>query len=161
MNYEKNIPTEQDKKKKITRLPCKNGDQRRTQSIGTQKTERSLVSDSIGFSYKKEMHVRKKWEFNQIRHKGQKYYGRFICFQYMLDAIGPSKLGLTVSRKYGNAIKRNFFKRRMKEFFRCLNKDFSSSIKLNILPLVHTKNASFEDLKNDWESFVAYLNKGS
>ncbi|MCH9620922.1 MAG: Ribonuclease P protein component [Chlamydiia bacterium] len=160
MSYEKNIPTEQDKKKKITRLPRKNGDQRWTQSLSPQKTKRQMAAHCLSFSFTKSMHVRKKWEFNQIRRRGIKYYGRFICFQYTPLDSTFSKLGLTVSRKYGNAAQRNFLKRRSRELFRRLQSNFPQNINLNILPLVHTKNASFEQLEDDWNNFITHLNKG-
>lgn len=161
MNYEKNLSTEQDQEKTFSRFPCENGDKRWTQGPSPQKTERQMATHCIDFSFKKSMHVRKRWEFAKIRRLGHKFYGKHICFQFTVDTTGPSKLGLTVSRKYGSAIERNLFKRRMREFFRLQNSSFPENINLNILPLLHTKKASFDQLKEDWGAFIAYLNKGS
>ena len=154
MNYEKNISTEQDKKKEISWIPCKDGNTGRQTCYSKKKTERTSPVNSVSFSFKKEMHVRKKWEFRKIRSFGSKYYGKFVCFQYVIDSKSPSKLGLTVSKKYGNAIQRNFFKRRMRELFRVLYPKFANSINVNILPLNAGKEASYLDLQADWENFI-------
>lgn len=161
MNYEKNLPTEQVEKKTIPWIQSKNGDSRRSKSYSQKKTKRSLETSCVNFSFKKEMHIRKKWEFRKIYSIGSKYYGRYVCFQYILKQNSNSKLGLTVSKKYGNAIQRNFFKRRMRELFRTLNPTFEKSIHVNILPLNIGKKASFNDLQTDWKNFTLYLkNKG-
>ncbi len=160
MSYEKNIPTEQDKKKKITRVSCKNGDQGWTQGFGTQKTERQMEPVCLNFSFTKEMHVKKRWEFSQLRRNGQKFYGRFLCFQYTPLTASEPKLGLTVSKKYGGAVQRNLFKRKNKELFRTLHLQFLQTVSINILPLIHSKNATYSDLKKDWEKIITHLNKG-
>ena len=159
MHYEKNIPTEQDKKKEITRIPCKDGDKRWPQSPSKKKTEGTLGSNRIIFSQKREMHIKKRSEFLELKHNGSKYYGKYICFQYSPKVSSGSKIGLTVSKKYGNAVKRNLFKRRMKEIFRQINTVYKIKIKVNILPLRFACTASFDELKNDWINFYAQLNK--
>jgi len=161
MSYEKNIPTEQDKEKKITRLPCKNGDEGWTQSLSPQKTKRKMAAHSVKFFFTQSMHVKKRWEFGQIRRNGQKFYGRFLCFQYAPLSAETSKLGLTVSKKHGNAPQRNLFKRKNRELFRTLRLHFPQTISINILPLIHSENASFEDFKEDWDRFLKHLNKGT
>jgi ribonuclease P protein component len=159
MIYEKNLPTKQNKKKKISRLPCENGDPRRTQSSQQEKTTRTLAADCIKFPFKKEMHVRKKWEFGKIRGFGLKYYGKYICFQYLIDPKNQTKIGLTVSRKFGDAIRRNLFKRRMRELFRQQVPNFAQSVHVNILPLQGCKAASFDELSLDWNNYRLYLAK--
>jgi len=105
------------------------------------------------------MHVRKKWEFGKIRRDGIKHYGKYVCFQYTKELSLLSKIGLTVSRKYGNAVERNFFKRRMRELFRSNRPDLPFSIQVNILPLQSGKLASFDELLKDWVNFMDYLTK--
>jgi ribonuclease P protein component len=160
MNYEKNIPAKQDQKKALTRIPRENVDQRRTPRPSPKKTERQTPVNGVKLPFLKGMHVRKKWEFGKIRRIGKKYYGKHICFQYIFEPQNPPKIGLTVSKKYGGAIKRNFFKRRMKEIFRTLVPSFPTPTTINILPLRTGKTASFEQLMTDWENFIIYLKKG-
>lgn len=160
MNYEKNIPAKQDQKKALTRIPCKNGNQRRTPCNCSQKTERQTPVNGIKHPFIKGMHVRKKWEFGKIRRLGKKYYGKHICFQYIFETGDIPKIGLTVSKKYGRAVERNFFKRRVREIFRVVVPDFPAQASINILPLRTGKNATFEELKTDWNNFILYLKGG-
>ena len=164
MNYEKNIPTKQNQKKAFPWVPCTNGNSRRTSCDSTQKTEGQTPVNGINiplkFPFLKGMHVRKKWEFGKIRKLGKKFYGKHVCFQYIFDPKHSSKLGLTVSRKYGGAVKRNFFKRRMREIFRTLCPNLPTPITINILPLRGGKSATFEELRTDWKNFIIYIQKG-
>ncbi len=161
MIYEKNIPTEQDKKKEISRIPCENGDPRWAQGSQQKKTERPLAANGVKYLFSKDMHVRKKWEFGKIRSLGSKYYGKYICFQHLIDPKHQTKIGLTVSKKFGDAVRRNLFKRRMREFFRQLAPSFNESVHINILPLQGSKTASFEEFSVDWKNFITYLAKGN
>tara|TARA_A100001015_G_scaffold321295_1_gene451286 strand:- start:3131 stop:3613 length:483 start_codon:yes stop_codon:yes gene_type:complete len=159
MHYEKNIPTEQDKEKEVTRVPCKNGNKRRPQSSSKKTTKGTLGFNCISFSLKSEMRIKQRSEFLELKQGGSKYYGKYICFQYTSPLISGSKIGLTVSKKYGNAVKRNLFKRRMKEMFRQINTVSQQGVKVNILPLRLASSASFDELKNDWINFYTHLNK--
>ncbi|MCH9617809.1 MAG: Ribonuclease P protein component [Chlamydiia bacterium] len=160
MNYEKNIPTKQDQKKALTRIPCQNGDQGWTSCPCPQKTERQTPINGVKLPFLKGMHVRKKWEFGKIRRVGKKYYGKHICFQYIFEPGNLPKIGLTVSKKYGGAVQRNLFKRRIKEIFRTSVPTFPLPVTINILPLRTGKTASFEQLEADWANFIIYLKKG-
>lgn len=74
-------------------------------------------------SFKKENHIIKKDDFEKVKTKGTRQItDTFIIYQYVEDNKKHKKLGIAVTRKVGNAILRNRFKRIIREFFR-LNKD--------------------------------------
>lgn len=74
-------------------------------------------------SFKKENHIIKKDDFEKVKTKGTRQItDTFIIYQYVEDNKENKKLGIAVTRKVGNAILRNRFKRIIREFFR-LNKD--------------------------------------
>lgn len=54
--------------------------------------------------------------------------------EYTRNAFGFCRLGITVSRKYGGAVERNFFKRIVREAFRLLPDVLTASIDLNVRP---------------------------
>ncbi|WP_130472931.1 ribonuclease P protein component [Candidatus Magnetaquicoccus inordinatus] len=57
-------------------------------------------------------------EFKKITSSGRKLGGRFFLLFARRTEYDRSRLGITVSRKVGNAVVRNRVKRQIREFFR-------------------------------------------
>ncbi len=58
--------------------------------------------------------VKKNIEFNNIIENGKKYYSD-IFFVYVLKNDSHNRFGISVSKKIGNAVIRNKYKRRIKD----------------------------------------------
>jgi ribonuclease P protein component len=75
------------------------------------------------------------YQFRRVSKYGHQLSGKFLAIQ-LLDSKRPSpKLGLTVSRKYGKAVKRNRFKRLVREAFRLSQHQLPKNIQLNVRPV--------------------------
>jgi len=66
-----------------------------------------------------------------------------------IDANGPS-LGLVVSKKYGNAVQRNLFKRRCRSIFRIVLVNGGSELSLIVRP--KSKNISYVSIINSFSA---------
>ncbi|MDD5712814.1 MAG: ribonuclease P protein component [Smithellaceae bacterium] len=65
--------------------------------------------------------IRKRKEYKAIYEQGERGYSRNFTYITCTNPSGTRRLGITVSRKVGNAVRRNRIKRLLREFFR-LNK---------------------------------------
>ena len=62
--------------------------------------------------------LRKRTEFKRVERRGKRRVGRSLIVYGRQNSLDCSRVGLTVSRKVGNAARRNRWKRRLRELFR-------------------------------------------
>ncbi len=62
--------------------------------------------------------LRKRFEFRRLRDEGRRVHTRSFVFCVASGAQPQARLGLTVSRQVGNAVRRNRIKRLLREAFR-------------------------------------------
>ncbi len=70
------------------------------------------------FSFPKSARLLENADFRRVTAAGRKLSGRFFLFFALQTTETEGRIGLTVSRKVGNAVKRNQVKRHLREFFR-------------------------------------------
>jgi len=66
----------------------------------------------------KDARVRKRREFLQIQNAGRRIATRHFLVTYLRRGDAPPRLGITVTKKIGNAVVRNRVKRAVRETFR-------------------------------------------
>ncbi len=71
-----------------------------------------------GHRFGPDLRLRKREEFNRAWAKGRKRHASHFIIIVMQKTEGPTRLGITASRKVGGAIQRNRVKRLVREFFR-------------------------------------------
>ncbi|MBY0275173.1 ribonuclease P protein component [Candidatus Binatia bacterium] len=69
-------------------------------------------------AFRKEARVRKRREFLHIQNAGRRVATRHFLVVYIRSGDGPPRLGITVTKKIGNAVLRNRIKRAVREAFR-------------------------------------------
>lgn len=69
-------------------------------------------------AFGKQARVRKRREFLQIQNTGRRVATRHFLVVYARSGDGPPRLGITVTKKIGNAVVRNRVKRAVRETFR-------------------------------------------
>ena len=80
----------------------------------------------------KDERLRKRPEYLALGECGRKIASRNFLIVYRSTGNAPPRLGITVSRKVGNAVVRNRLKRFLREFFR-LHKELFASADFNII----------------------------
>lgn len=64
------------------------------------------------------------------------------------------RLGFSVSAKRGNSVKRNLFKRRLRQFSVEVDLDRKQGIDAVIIPLTQLENVKWSDIKADMDKLV-------
>jgi ribonuclease P protein component len=89
-------------------------------------------------------------EFERVYRKGSVYRGRLFSVHALPNGVGKLRLGLSVSKKVGVAVKRNRVRRRLKEIFRSSARDLPDNLDLVISARPAAAEASFEELNEEF-----------
>lgn len=96
--------------------------------------------------FPKSLRLRKRFQFLQMNHQARRLVGHFLIIDYKQNTFSLNRLGVTVSKKHGDAHERNRFKRIVREAFRLSYGDLRQGLDLNIRPRSASKDASTADL---------------
>lgn len=111
------------------------------------------------------MRLRTRQQYKRMAYKGAKFAGRLIFVDLLLATKGPSRLGITVTKKYGSSPQRNRFKRLVREAFRLSCSRFTPPIDLVVRPRSYALEASFIEIEKELcaliEKAIASLEKRS
>ena len=86
-----------------------------------------------GNSYPKAHRLRQRDDYSRINRMGRKVHTPHFIVLSVIEPMYPTRLGVTVSRKVGNAVVRNRLKRLIKEFFRNNYKGLATNSSLSII----------------------------
>ncbi len=99
--------------------------------------------------------IRKNSDFRNIYRHGDLFFSRyFVLHSLKRDKKGNTRIGIVPSRKISKAVLRNKLKRRIREIFKLYKKNIKDSYDLVLNTRVEAVNASFEDLKKDFEHLI-------
>jgi ribonuclease P protein component len=103
--------------------------------------------------FPKTLRLRSKSDFSAMR-SGRRINCKGIRLVYRYNQLGFSRLGLAVSRKYGNAVQRNRFKRQLRDAFRHSSFRFSG-VDILAIPSVNAEQA--HDAVHDFSEALAMI----
>jgi ribonuclease P protein component len=94
--------------------------------------------------------IRNKKEFSHLYKNGSRYRGKYFNLIYTSSDLSFSRMAVVISKKVGNAAKRNKIKRQMRTLFR-RNKDLlESSFDILIIAKKEILEASWLLLQEDY-----------
>ena len=96
----------------------------------------------------KTVSLKKNREFQLVYKKGKSAASKHMVIILLKNNAGTNRLGVSVSKKMGHAVKRNRIRRRLKEAFRLLDIKLNRGYDLIILPRQPICDATFADIQS-------------
>lgn len=94
--------------------------------------------------------IKKKKDFLHLYKKGKRYRGKYFNLVYLSSASSFSRLAVVVSKKVGNAVKRNRIKRWIRTLFRRNKNLLKISLDIIIIVKKEILEASWNKLQEDY-----------
>ena len=162
---EKDLSTKQYQSKAYSRVSRSYEDSRRScrhqapprkrtqtpQCTDTAQAGASLASRTVHHTFPKAARLLVRREFLALQRRGKRRYSRHFIVITAPAGTDHSRLGVTASRKYGNAVTRNKMKRKLREFFRVRQAFLSPPRDIVIIPKSRAQELSFAQIVTELE----------
>jgi ribonuclease P protein component len=108
----------------------------------------------VSNGFPKSRRVHRRAEYLEIQARGLKVHSSHFLFVLALDAVRdrPARLGITVTRKVGNAVHRNRCKRVCKEAFRLQPKLLPDGVCLIVIAKTGAPKLGLAQVQREWAS---------
>jgi ribonuclease P protein component len=106
--------------------------------------------------------IRKSEEFRILSKNGKRLYSDYFIFVSRKNQFSRSRLGVTVSKKVGNAVTRNRIKRIIREYFRLNRSLLPDRLDINIIAKQSTGKVGADTIRESlFEGFTKIAKKAA
>lgn len=109
-----------------------------------------MVKQTFG----KHERIRKRRDYLRVYQNGYRVNSKNFIIILSENRLGVKRLGLTVSKKAGNSVKRNRIKRLLREFFRLNKNRFPSSQDIVIIAKKSIPPLKYQDVCRELENLL-------
>lgn len=96
----------------------------------------------------KKYRLRKNMEFKRVYNGGKSYWNRNLILYVKKNGLENSRIGITITKKIGDAVVRNRIRRRMKEIYRLKLGNIKVGYDLIFIPKKNVVGLSYKDLES-------------
>ena len=102
--------------------------------------------------------IRKKRDFESIYSRGKRFRGKYITLIYLSkDESHHSRMSAVVSKRHGNAVRRNKIKRQLRTLFRRNKALITNPLDLIVIPGRELRSASWAGIEDDYRRALRYI----
>ena len=98
--------------------------------------------------------IKKNFEFNDIINTGAYLKNKYYYVYYKKNSFSYSRFGLAVSKKMGNAVERNKYKRQLRMIIHENKIEFSQDYDFIIMPRTSLKELNYQEMAQQMISLV-------
>jgi ribonuclease P protein component len=95
---------------------------------------RSMPDDVHSYKFPRNAHLRSSADFDRVFAAHNRAGDRIMSLYALPNQLPLTRLGIAVGVKYGNAVRRNRIKRRIREAFRLMRHELQVGLDLVVLP---------------------------
>jgi len=103
---------------------------------------------------KRILSLKKRSDFLFVRKSGKSIRSKHFIVNYLIPLEPKVEMGITVSKKIGNAVKRNYIKRVIRSIIRKNSNKIPNNLIFEIIPKKKIESISFFDLEKDFLDFI-------
>ena len=113
------------------------------------------IADRGSNTFRQCERIRKRSEYLSIYQQGTRTYSRDFTIVFQKNQLGYRRLGITVSKKVGGAVRRNRIKRMIREFFRLNKNQVAESQDTVVIGKKGIPRLSYQDVCKELEGLVS------
>jgi len=95
-------------------------------------------------------------EYQRVYDAGKRKAGRFLQIFYCSNQLGHCRFGISVSKRFGNAVRRNLIKRRIREGVR-KNKDLLTGWDIVVHPRINAGIGSSPEVTSELGGLLEFV----
>jgi ribonuclease P protein component len=107
--------------------------------------------------YQKKDRIRKRPEYLHLAEDGRRLFSRHFILVYARRNDLVSRLGVTVTKKIGNAVSRNRLKRLCREYFRTHRDHFAGAFDVHVIARSGSAQAANDELNQSLEKLFSQI----
>jgi len=96
----------------------------------------------------KKYRLRKNEDFKLVYKKGKNYWNRNLVLYKRKNGLGYSRIGFSITKKFGNSVERNRAKRRLKEICRLNFHNIENGYDIIIIPKKNVMDINYKQLES-------------
>ena len=105
---------------------------------------------SVKLQFPRSRRLRSRDEFRRVKKYGKRITGRTVIFDVLTEKFPYRLLGVTASKRFGNAVARNRFKRLIREAFRTQQYLLPPGLIINVSPRTNESMPTFQEILEDF-----------
>jgi ribonuclease P protein component len=104
--------------------------------------------------FRRSFRLKKRREFERVYRNGKKYWNKTFVVYILPNKTNITRLGLTVSKKVGNSVKRNRVKRLIRESFRLSQEQILPGYDIVVIAQPRAYSLKYKQLQSELLSLL-------